>query len=61
MERQFTSLIFDCIDPNKRKQQLKRYADYVMPKDTTINDLANMKDAQAVVFWESIYGMRENS
>lgn len=61
MERQFTSLIFDCIDPNKRKKQLKRYADYVMPKDTTINDLATMKDAQAVVFWESIYGMRENS
>lgn len=61
MERQFTSLVFDCIDPNKRKKQLKRYADYVMPKDITINDLANMKDAQSCAFWESIYGMRGNS
>lgn len=58
MARQFTALVFDCIDPNKRKKQLKKYADYVMPKDVTINDFANMQTDTVITFWESIYGAK---
>lgn len=50
MERQFTSLIFDCIDPNKRKKQLKKYADYMSPNDPTIEDLVNLQREQILSF-----------
>lgn len=58
LERQFTSLVFDCVDPNKRKKQLKKYADYAMPKDITINDLANMETEEAICFWKSLYNIK---
>lgn len=54
-ERQFTSIIFECIDPNKRKKQLKRYADYTMPKDMPIDDLVKLKTEEAVSFRKKIY------
>lgn len=50
MERQFTSLIFDCIDPDKRKKQLKKYADYVTPNNPTMEDLVSLQKEQILSF-----------
>lgn len=59
MEQHFTSLVFDCIEPSKRKRQLKKHADYILPTDKTITDLANDKSDSAIKFWESIYGVKK--
>lgn len=61
LERYFTSIVFECIDPNKRKKQLKRYADYVMPNNFTMKDVATMKGSQTDVFWSSVFEIKKNN
>lgn len=59
LEREFTAQVFNCIDPNKRKKQLKRYADYIMPNDISLNDIKKMEDKEIKRILKSIFSIGE--
>ena len=43
MERNFTSIVFEVVSPNKRIKSIKQYAKITMPREMSIMDFIHSK------------------
>lgn len=43
MERNFTSIVFEVVSPNKRIKSIKQYAKITMPREMSIMDFMHSK------------------
>ena len=50
LERNFTAVVFDMIDPKERKNEYKKYLELTLPKDRTMNDFICENSANKYVF-----------